>query len=48
MQIEELTEEKKNTLKFELKEELLKEVATKEDVNYSASLMRSFGWVYTI
>jgi len=30
--IEELTEEKKNFLKFELKEELLKEVATKEDI----------------
>jgi len=30
--IEELTEEKRNTLKFELKEELLKEVATKEDI----------------
>ncbi len=30
--IEELTEEKRNSLKFELKEELLKEVATKEDI----------------
>ncbi len=30
--IEELTEERRNSLKFELKEELLKEVATKEDV----------------
>jgi len=30
--IEELTKEKKSNLKFELKEELLKEVATKEDI----------------
>ena len=32
--IEELTVEKKNTLKFKLKEKLLKEVATKEDVKF--------------
>ncbi len=39
--IEELTEEKKNTLKFELKEELLKEVATKEDIKLILEKMQT-------
>ena len=39
--IEELTEEKRNSLKFELKEELLKEVATKEDIKLVLEKMQT-------
>ena len=39
--IEELTEEKRNTLKFELKDELLKEVATKEDIKLVLEKMQT-------
>ena len=39
--IEELTEEKRNSLKFELKEELLKEVATKEDIKLLLEKMQT-------
>ena len=39
--IEELTEEKRNSLKFELKEELLKEVATKEDIKLLLEKIRT-------
>jgi len=39
--IEELTEEKKNVLKMELKDELLKEVATKEDIKLLLEKMQT-------
>jgi len=39
--IEELTEEKKNALKMELKDELLKEVATKEDIKLLLEKIRA-------